>query len=315
MKQLKGSGFGFFLLAASVAFGQSERSGVLGGVVGAPQVRDAAGRASGVVSLPAQRFIPPAVAGAPYSAEQIQEHVQTLNDGTHITQTQMRTKMYRDSAGRTRTERPLMMALPNGADSPTVIEITDAIAGVRYTLDSQNKIAHRVAADPQGGPRGLVNTIAPNGRVVSGGQWFEAAGAVPPPPPPPGASQSTQIVLPPVVRSATSAPNVSRPELAEEKLAPQIIEGVLAEGVRRTTTFPAGSQGNDRPFSITSETWTSSDLKGLMVLSKNYDPRSGESTVKLINISRNEPDASLFQPPPDYQIVDETGPFTVHYTQ
>jgi hypothetical protein len=43
------------------------------------------------------------------------------------------------------------------------------------------------------------------------------------------------------------------------------------------------------------------------------DPRSGEQTQKLINISRSEPDASLFQPPPDYTIVDEKADFTIQW--
>ncbi|HLI83001.1 MAG TPA: hypothetical protein VKV17_03735 [Bryobacteraceae bacterium] len=111
------------------------------------------------------------------------------------------------------------------------------------------------------------------------------------------------------------AADVQRPEQSDEKLAPQIIEGVLAEGMRHTTTYPVGSQGNDRPFSVTYETWTSPDLKGLTVLSKMNDPRSGENTTRLTNISRDEPDPGLFQPPPDYQVVDETGPFTMHFGQ
>lgn len=43
--------------------------------------------------------------GHPYSAEQITEHVQTLADGTHISQTVSKVHLYRDSQGRTRTDR------------------------------------------------------------------------------------------------------------------------------------------------------------------------------------------------------------------
>jgi hypothetical protein len=50
-------------------------------------------------------FSDPIVTGAPYSAEETGENVQTLTDGTHITQKQVTTKFYRDSEGRTRTER------------------------------------------------------------------------------------------------------------------------------------------------------------------------------------------------------------------
>jgi hypothetical protein len=42
----------------------------------------------------------------------------------------------------------------------------------------------------------------------------------------------------------------------------------------------------------------------MAVMTKTSDPRSGEATMKLTNISRTEPDASLFQPPAGYEIVD-----------
>ncbi len=77
-----------------------------------------------------------------------------------------------------------------------------------------------------------------------------------------------------------------------------------------TRTWPVGSQGNDRPLVGTTEIWTAPDLR-ITVLSKNDDPRNGESITKLINISRAEPDPSLFQPPPDYSVVDEEGEFTI----
>ena len=48
----------------------------------------------------------------------------------------------------------------------------------------------------------------------------------------------------------------------------------MAGGHRFTQTWPTNSQGNDRPFQTTSESWFSPDLK-LMVLNKNSDPRSG----------------------------------------
>jgi hypothetical protein len=45
------------------------------------------------------------------------------------------------------------------------------------------------------------------------------------------------------------------------------------------------------------------------------DPRSGEHTTKLINIKRAEPPADLFKPPAEYKVVDETGPFQIHWTE
>lgn len=82
----------------------------------------------------------------------------------------------------------------------------------------------------------------------------------------------------------------------------------MAEGSRTTVTYPVGAVGNDRPLTTTTETWTSPELK-MVVLSKNSDPRSGESTTRLTNISRSEPDPSLFQIPADYEIIEpQTAP-------
>ncbi len=88
-----------------------------------------------------------------------------------------------------------------------------------------------------------------------------------------------------------------------ESIGTQVIEGVNAEGTRSVSTIEAGSIGNDRPISITSETWYSPDLK-MPVLTKRTDPRTGDETFRLTNIRRGEPGAYLFQPPAGYQISD-----------
>src|SRR3984957_1860209 len=108
--------------------------------------------AAGANSSGMMHFCPPPFAmrpitGAPYSGEQVNETVQTLADGTHITQTMPATKVYRDSFGRTRTEREMFRGPVgfghNVPDAPIVIEIIDPVAQSRYTLDAQNKVAHR----------------------------------------------------------------------------------------------------------------------------------------------------------------------------
>jgi hypothetical protein len=90
----------------------------------------------------------------------------------------------------------------------------------------------------------------------------------------------------------------------------QLINGLQAEGHRTIETIPAEAEGNDRPITVVSETWFSPELK-LTVLNKRSDPRSGDTTVQMLNLSRAEPDPSLFTVRPDYSIVDEAGPFTI----
>lgn len=250
---------------------------------------------------------PSTATGHPYSAQQQTEHVQTLADGTKITQPPQIVVYYRDSLGRTRTERHMqgVPGLPSPAPPPVFIDINDPVAGYRYNLEPNSHVAHRVPFGP----------VRPNG---ASGNVARIVGNVPPPPPPPpptvvsGLSTSgalyTSAGRP--LQTGNSAPggaSVPRPEISREKLGTQIIEGVQAEGTKMTTTYPVGFFGNDRPITTVSETWFSRDL-GLTVLTKTSDPRSGETTMRLTNIVQAEPDASLFQIPADYQVEDSSSP-------
>jgi hypothetical protein len=174
------------------------------------------------------------------------------------------------------------MSVPRQQAGPVFVEIQDPVAGFQYTLDIQNHVAHRVALQVADATPGRV-TVAP--RVVSAAN---------------GGGAQVQDNL--------------HPQASSEALGQQMIEGVMTEGRRTTVTYPAGSRGNDRPIVTTSEQWYSKELR-LTVLSRRSDPRSGDSITRFTNISRTEPDPALFQVPPDYTIVDETGPFTIQYTR
>jgi hypothetical protein len=245
------------------------------------------------------------ITGVPYSGEEVAETVQTLVDGTHITRTMPATKVYRDSSGRTRTERPMFMGPvglgPNIPNSPLIIEIIDPVTQSKYTLDTQNKVAHRQElAAPR--PDIVAATTVGGG----GGGSTSAFSAVN------GSSFGNRQLTTGTANVAGQATDAARPQTTTEKLLTRTIEGVLVEGTRYTTTWPVGTQGNDRPITSTNETWMSPELK-VVILSERNDPRSGEQTQKLINISRSEPDPSLFQPPPDYTIVKEKGEFTIKW--
>jgi TonB family protein len=88
-----------------------------------------------------------------------------------------------------------------------------------------------------------------------------------------------------------------------EQLGKQTIEGVECEGTRSITTMPAGAIGNERPIETVVENWYSPELK-MMILTKRNDPRFGESTYRVTNVSRAEPDAQLFLVPSDYMVKD-----------
>ena len=231
-------------------------------------------------------FAPNPVTGQPYSADRINERVQTLADGTHINQHSTTEKVFRDSLGRQRVERA-MMAMPRlNEPGIAVVEITDPTAGYRYVLDDTNKVVHRLQLQL---PK--ISSGAPRSGTVPTGVIGGMVGAAP-------------ATDPPGRRDG------DRPAFSNEDLGTQTIEGIVARGRRTTMTYPVGSQGNDRPIVVTNEFWSAEDLR-VLILSKHNDPRNGESTMKLTNISRTEPDPALFQLPGDYKVVDETGPFTI----
>jgi hypothetical protein len=89
-----------------------------------------------------------------------------------------------------------------------------------------------------------------------------------------------------------------------------VIEGVQAEGTRTTTTIPPGQIGNERPIEIVSERWYSPELD-MTVMTRHYDPRTGETLYRLTDIRREEPDPSLFQVPSDYKLVEKPVRFDV----
>jgi len=227
------------------------------------------------------------VTGAPYCADQVSERVQTLADGTHITSDNRTIKECRDSAGRTRREEPLLLGGNGRQASPVLIHIDDPVANVRYILDPQNKVAHRHALN-----RNDNEATGTNAGSATG----EAAPRLNP-----GASETR---FPRSTAKTGEKSDVPRPRTISESLGKETIEGVIANGTRTTTTYPVGAVGNDREFTTTHEYWMSRELN-LEVLSKAVDPRQGDETRKLINISTSEPDPSLFQVPEGYTVSDD----------
>jgi hypothetical protein len=256
---------------ALAAFGQDSRPTGGGGVIGG----------SGTVG--GGPIAHRAVTGAPYSAELVNERVQTLANGTHINHPSTTDKVYRDSEGRTRTEhlmpRPPGFKQPDGAEAPVMVTIFDPVAHVMYTLNASEKVAYKQTIQvPANRPSRSFTSSAALGvtRVFSNSGPQSAA------------------------RATTDA---ERPQSTTEKLGTQTMEGVTVEGMRDTTVWPVGSRGNDQPVTVVNEFWTSPDLH-VVVLSKQTDPIIGDSTLKLTNITRGEPDPALFQPPADYAVKE-----------
>jgi len=220
------------------------------------------------------------VAGAPYSAEAVTQHVQLLADGNRIEQNTSGT-VARDKQGRVRRDEALPGFSSSDGDAPHLVMIEDPVAGVHWTLDARTKTAIRMPfarTKMPPPPPGAGDTV-----------FFSSAGPSGPP--------SVHFFSKMQLRDDSS-------DVTKTDLGTQNIEGVAAKGTKITRTIAAGAMGNALPMLITTETWYSPELK-VLVMSKTSDPRMGETTYKLTDIQRAEPAPSLFQVPDDYTIKDQ----------
>ena len=254
------------------------------------------------------------VAGKPYSADSVTESTQLLVDGNRIT-ARNEARLMRDSKGRTRREQTLrgFGAASGAREQVTMVTINDPLAEVSYFLDPAARTAQ--PSRPLRITTGVAGT-------------FNAP--VPPPPPPPdgGAGRTTMFMPNPgggapagVLDFALQPPGGGPPVIAlpplggapapfanaTDDLGQQVLEGVLARGTRRTQTIPAGTFGNERAIQIVAEQWYAPDLEAV-VSSRNYDPRVGETTYRLVHVARGEQPPDLFTVPQGYTLLPEARP-------
>lgn len=258
-----------------------------------------------VVRVPLETKV---VTDAPYTAEVVFESLQVLPDGNRIA-SRSTGRVYRDSQGRVRREDD---AEPGRVRS---ISITDPVASVAYSLDPESKTAWTT---PMVHAHGIVAKAVP---IIAG----TAAGTGSDPvevelQKKVQAEHEKQAQIESMARAGATGAHaggvVASAELRRqhekvggemkvEQLPARLLEGVMAEGTRTTRTVPAGAIGNEQPIVTVTEEWHSPDLQ-ILVMTRTSDPRTGESTYKLLNITRAEPSQSWFEVPADYT-VKETG--------
>lgn len=256
------------------------------------------------------------VKGAPYSAQAVTESVQTLTDGNRIVN-KSTASVYRDGEGRTRREQTLKSIGPYASSGePTVtVFINDPVAGTSYTLDARTQTARkmtpmrvRVAA-----PKAATGEAKAGEAREAEVRYREGGGQVILERTPASGADHYKIA----VEAATAvdvrrsveggvAIGISSPRnrlARNDSLGKQNIGGVEAEGTRSTVTLPAGEIGNVLPIEIVSERWYSPELQ-VIVMTKHTDPRFGENSYQLTNISRSEPSRELFEVPSGYTVKE-----------
>jgi hypothetical protein len=237
------------------------------------------------------------VTGAPYSAEAVTDIVQTLSDGNRIVR-QNTAQISRDSRGRTRREEGFAMfgplvSGPRG-DSMRSVQISDPTTGTMVMLDLQSKTAHKMPAPPRPVLRNKFAGVNGEAPVHVEGMNVEKFEIALPGPEGRGGVMFNRVEASPGTR-------VEKPLV--EPLGTQFMEGIAVEGTRTTLTIPAGQIGNELPINVVSERWFSPDLK-VLVMSRQSDPRFGETTYRLTNLTRAEPSPRLFEMPEDFKLVE-----------
>ena len=254
------------------------------------------------VEIAARVPLEKAATGAPYSADTVVEGFQLLADGNRIVR-KTTGKVYRDGEGRVRREdeQPYTMATAGGSTSVVTrtVSIVDPVAGFSYSLDPERKIAWRTPLGVAANIMGKVSDADEMKRKLELAQVMERR------------KVESEDAPSTMVRARGGEPssadkvrargNVAIARTPDVPLEHKVIEGIPVEGHKMSTVIPAGQIGNEQPLTITSEEWRSPEL-GVLVLTRHSDPRTGDSSYRLTNIVRAEPDRSLFMVPPDYEI-------------
>lgn len=276
------------------------------------------------------------VKGAPFAADVVNESVQTLADGNRIVRAS-NSKMYRDSEGRFRRDGAVNSGGSTFGYFTSVLSttITDPVGGFKYFLDDKNRSVRKwtikapaeLNREALEKLRGKLKELSAGDGKISPEARAELEKELA------AQGKALTIVTTPLAQSTQEKVELERALVGKiaiattipsgeafawqggagkgveyatntESLGAKNIEGVEAEGTRTTTTIPAGAIGNERAIEIVYEKWYSKDLQ-LIVYSKHSDPRYGDQTYRLTNISRSEPDPSVFAVPTEYKVLTE----------
>ena len=202
------------------------------------------------------------VTGQPYSALQVQRMVRTLADGTTIKNGPgPGHAVMRDSLGRVRIEQRITRATP---EKPSIflVFVMDPVEHTMSMWSTSNK-----------------------------GEKVATIFKLPARPAQPASSSGV---------ARMEQPGRLQPTSTTEDLGTDVLEGVSVSVVKTTIVVPAGRVGNDAPITRTHETWTSPDMK-LTLKEEWSDPRTGDKTVWLKDLSRVEPAAEMFRAPAGYK--------------
>ena len=226
---------------------------------------------AGQVAEARSKAVAPANSGStarlPYTAEFRITHVQTLADGSTITR-----------------------------------ETTEV-----YARDSQGRSLNMSSTTPAAEDQMVHSSVNLNDPVAHTHTWWNVPG-----------QRVTVSNIPQLGmgRSTCAASNLAaipqpaadpRMKPVAEDLGKQTFQGVEAHGQRNVWTIPARTIGNSDDLVRTDEVWfsTTPGYTSLNVRQVYDDPQTGRTTRELVKFIQGEPDAALFQPPADFEVVTQ----------
>jgi hypothetical protein len=209
------------------------------------------------------------VVGFPITATIDAENTRTDAHGKSIV-VRFRSKIYRDSKGRTRLEWDMTPLNKPPKPGWFAIEIYDPTTRTSLHLQPSTKTASR--------------------------SHFPAPDEKPQP-----VCQDSD--LPKIDPEALAQLPVPAPQVIQIELAHDVVENMVVRRGRESVKPPPGSSTRNPAYATLTDYWFSQQLQAF-VLVKRIGPGKSQHTIKLSNISRDEPGVSLFAVPPDYNVSE-----------
>jgi len=191
---------------------------------------------------------------------------QTMGTDRNIVIHRLRSKVARDSKGRTRIDVDLNILGKPVNPQLVTIHIFDAVKQADITLFPS---------------------------VLYAMHWDLNA--------PPRTRFKPKLFLKPI--PAGKMPVKGQIEVHHEELGMELIDGLKLRHGRDTTRIPAGQFDNKCPYTITLDYLFSQELQAFVMV-KRHGPRNTTQTMTLRDIRRQQPASSLFRIPASYKVEE-----------
>lgn len=208
-----------------------------------------------------------AVPGYPVTGTVDAENTRTDSHGK-IVIVRFRSKIYRDSKGRTRLEWDMTPLGEPPKPGWVMIEIYDPTSRTSIHLQPSIKVASKA----------YFPAFSENPQPVCKASDFPKIDP----------KESAQVAI----------PHVSQIELAHD-----IVNGMAVRHGRESVKLSPNSSGKNSAYATVTDYWFSQELQAF-VLVKRRGPGKSQHTIQLSDISRGEPDPSYFTVPADYQVSE-----------